>query len=91
MSGRNCPGGIGALLAQRTNLNPLFRGSSVLCRVPLAMMRSVLSAAGGHTRLHVGRQGKERRQERQTEKGQQQNGKKLTHWLHWNLKLRRLQ
>jgi hypothetical protein len=52
---------------------------------------SVPSAAGRRVRLHVGPQGKERRHERQPEKGQQQNGKKLTHWLHWNLKLRYLQ
>jgi hypothetical protein len=91
MRGRNRLGGIGALLGLRANLNSSVRGSSVLCHMPQAMMRSVPSAAGRRIRLNVGRQGEERRHERQTEKGQQQNGKKLTHWLHWNLKLRCLQ
>jgi hypothetical protein len=91
MRGRNRIGEIRASPGQRTNLNPLFRESRVLCNVPQAMVRSVPSAAGRRVRLHVGPQGKERRHERQPEKGQQQNGKKLTHWLHWNLKLRYLQ
>jgi hypothetical protein len=47
-----------------------------------AMMFSVPSAAGRQVRLTLRGHRKKRRDERQAEHGQQQNGKKSTQWLH---------
>jgi hypothetical protein len=46
-----------------------------------AVMFSVPAAACGQTRISVRSERKERRDEGETERGQQQNGEKFPHWL----------
>src|SRR5260370_206773 len=82
-------------------IRPLFHSSanllSPLTRVGTvshayeAMMFSILTTANRHTRVCVSHGSKERRDEREAEKCQQQNGNELTQYPDWNSKTSRTQ